>query len=111
MEVVATPELRAKGLMFRRALDSDKGMLFLFPQAGKLSFWMKNTLIPLDMVFVSSDWRVVGSVENVPPQTEEPRSVDGDSQYVLEFAAGTVKRGAIVPGSTVSIGGNLPPIQ
>jgi uncharacterized membrane protein (UPF0127 family) len=110
MEVASTPESRTKGLMFRRSLDGDKGMLFLFPKPGRLSFWMKNTLIPLDMVFVSSDWRVVGAVENVPPQTETPRMVEADSQYVLEFAAGTVKRIGLVTGATVSIEGDLPKI-
>jgi uncharacterized membrane protein (UPF0127 family) len=111
MEVAATPQERSKGLMFRRSLDSRAGMLFLFPEPAQLAFWMKNTFIPLDMVFVSSDWRVVGSVENVPPQTETPRQVSGESQYVLEFVAGTVKRIGVEQGAKVLIKGQLPPIQ
>jgi uncharacterized membrane protein (UPF0127 family) len=111
MEVAATPQMRSKGLMFRRSLESEAGMLFLFPKPGQLSFWMKNTFIPLDMVFVSSDWRVVGFVENVPPQTETSRMVSGESQYVLEFAAGTVKRIGIVEGAKVLVDGALPAIQ
>jgi uncharacterized membrane protein (UPF0127 family) len=111
MEVAATQESRTRGLMFRRSLDSDKGMLFLFPKPGRLSFWMKNTFIPLDMVFVSSDWRVVGSLENVPPQTETPRMVEADSQYVLEFAAGTVKRLGVLAGARVDVEGELPAVR
>lgn len=83
-------------------------MLFLFPQSQRLTFWMKNTLIPLDMVFVGSDWTVIGVVENVPPQTEAPRYIDGNSQYVLEFNAGTAKRVGIVPGTVVRVSGDLP---
>jgi uncharacterized membrane protein (UPF0127 family) len=110
-EVAATPETRTKGLMFRDSLGNREGMLFLFPQQQRLSFWMKNTLIPLDMVFVAADWTVVGVLENVPPLTETPRFIDGNSQYVLEFKAGTAQRVGIVNGAAVRVKGSLPPIQ
>jgi uncharacterized membrane protein (UPF0127 family) len=110
MEVAATPNARSTGLMFRRTLGSQEGMLFLFPEQQQLSFWMKNTFIPLDMIFVSKDWKVVGILENVPPLTETPRRVDAESQYVLEFAAGTAKRIGILEGSLVEVAGTLPPV-
>ena len=108
VEVAATNEERSKGLMFRRELGARQGMLFLFPKPGRLSFWMKNTLIPLDMIFVSSDWRVVGVVANAVPLTEDPRMVEGESQYVLEFAGGTAAREGIVAGGKVAVKGTLP---
>ncbi len=110
-EVAATPETRTKGLMFRDSLGAREGMLFLFPQQQRLSFWMKNTLIPLDMVFVGADWTVVGVLENVPPLTEAPRFIDANSQYVLEFKAGTAQKVGIVKGSAVRVRGQLPSIQ
>lgn len=111
MEVAATPQARSTGLMFRRTLGGREGMLFLFPEQQQLSFWMKNTFIPLDMIFVSKEWKVVGILENVPPLTETPRRVEAESQYVLEFAAGTAKRVGIVEGSLVRVNGLLPPIS
>ena len=108
VEVASTPQERARGLMFRKSLGENEGMLFLFPREQPLSFWMKNTFISLDMIFVSSDWRVVGVVKNVPPLTEDRRMVEGASQYVLEFAAGTAERNNIQSGSMVVINGKLP---
>ena len=83
MEVVANDADRSRGVMFRRELAQNEGMRFIFPGEVIRSFWMKNTLIPLDMVFVSSDRKVLGMLENVPPLTEEPRTVGKPSMYVL----------------------------
>ena len=111
MEVVATNSDRMRGLMFRKSLAANAGMIFLFNEEREQSFWMKNTLIPLDMVFVSSAWKVVGVLENVPPLTEDPRTVGIPSQYVLEFSAGTIKRLGVSNGAAVEVTGQLPPIQ
>lgn len=111
MEVVATNSDRMRGLMFRKSLAANAGMIFLFNEEREQSFWMKNTLIPLDMVFVSSAWKVVGVLENVPPLTEDPRTVGIPSQYVLEFSAGTIKRLGVSNGVAVEVTGQLPPIQ
>jgi uncharacterized membrane protein (UPF0127 family) len=108
VEVVSTPSTRAHGLMFRREVGERDGMLFVFPDERVQSFWMKNTLVPLDMVFVSKERKVVGILENVPPLTEDPRVVDSPSLYVIEFAGGTMKRLGIRVGSTVEIRGQLP---
>ncbi len=111
MEVVATNSDRMRGLMFRKSLAANAGMIFLFQEEREHSFWMKNTLIPLDMVFVSSAWKVVGALENVLPLTEDPRTVGIPSQYVLEFSAGTIKRLGVSNGVAVEVTGLLPPIQ
>lgn len=111
MEVVATNLDRMRGLMFRKSLAANSGMIFLFQEERDQSFWMKNTLIPLDMVFVSSAWKVVGVLENVPPLTEDHRTVGIPSQYVLEFSAGTIKRLGVSNGVAVEVTGQLPPIQ
>jgi uncharacterized membrane protein (UPF0127 family) len=108
MEVVASPEARAKGLMFRRELGQQQGMLFVFPEQENHSFWMKNTVLSLDMVFVSADWRVVGILKRVPPMNEEPRRIEQDSQYVLEFQAGTADRIGLDEGARVKVDGVLP---
>jgi uncharacterized membrane protein (UPF0127 family) len=94
--------------MFRRQLDEQGGMLFVFPEQDVHSFWMKNTVLSLDMVFVSADWRVVGILKRVPPMNEEPRRVEQPSQYVLEFQAGTADRIGLVEGATVKVDGVLP---
>lgn len=108
VEVVSTPQGRAKGLMFRTKLPENRGMLFIFPEEIVHSFWMKNTYIPLDMVFVARNRSVVGVVENATPLTEDSRAVPHASMYVLEFAAGVAKKLGIAPGSTLEIVGTLP---
>jgi uncharacterized membrane protein (UPF0127 family) len=107
-ELAADNQERAKGLMFRRELGAQEAMLFLFPEERRLSFWMKNTLIPLDMIFISKDWRVAGIVENAPPLTEEPRGIESLSQYVLEVSGGTCSRLGLAVGDRVSVNGRLP---
>jgi uncharacterized membrane protein (UPF0127 family) len=101
VEVVQTPDARQKGLMYRRHLDEDAGMLFIFERPEPLTFWMRNTYIPLDMIFISSDWKVVGIVEKATPQTDTPRSVFGVSQYVLEVNAGFSFRHGLAAGTDV----------
>jgi uncharacterized membrane protein (UPF0127 family) len=110
-EIAANNQERSKGLMFRRHLGAHEGMFFIFPEERHLSFWMKNTLIPLDMLFISKDWRVVGIVENVPPLTEEPRGVVALSQYVLEVPGGTCSRLGLGVGNRVNVDGRLPTPQ
>jgi uncharacterized membrane protein (UPF0127 family) len=95
VEVASTDAQRQMGLMFRESLGEDEGMLFLFPTERHNSFWMHNTLIPLDMFFVDADWNVVGIVEQATPQTDDPRNVPLMSQYVLELTGGFAKRHGI----------------
>lgn len=109
LEVRSNDGERALGLMYRRSLAADAGMIFVFPDERENSFWMKNTYIPLDMVFVDSGMKVVGIIEHVPPLNELPRSVEKLSMYVLEFAAGTMSKHSIVVGSRLELEGPLPP--
>ncbi len=88
VELARTVAEQRKGLMGRRALPESGGMLFLFDATTVQSFWMKNTLIPLDMLFISDDGHVVGIVENAAPLTETERSVGKPSRYVLEVNGG-----------------------
>lgn len=101
VEVANQDRTRQQGLMFRRQMDADAGMLFLFDEEEHMSFWMHNTYLPLDMVFITSTMRVLGVVENAEPLTDDPREVEGVSKYVLELNAGTARRYGIGPGVAV----------
>jgi uncharacterized membrane protein (UPF0127 family) len=86
--VARTPAEVERGLMFRERLASDAGMLFIFPDTAVRTFWMKNTLIPLDMIFADEQGVVVGVIESAEPLTTAPRSVGAPSRYVLEVNGG-----------------------
>ena len=88
VELARTGQEQAQGLMFRESLDADAGMLFLYQDEGIRVFWMRNTLIPLDMIFISADLTVAGVVENAEPQTDTQRQVGKPAQYVLEVNGG-----------------------
>jgi len=97
-ELATTPAQLAQGLMYRQELGPDRGMLFVFPEVTQTSFWMKNTLIPLDMIFIGADKRIVSIVENAAPQTTTPRSAEGPFQYVLEVEGGRSAALGVQPG-------------
>ena len=101
VEVAQTPEQWARGLMHRATLAPDAGMLFLFPRARRVSMWMKDTFIPLDMVFITRSGRVAEVKADTQPlslQTIAPRT---PVPFVLEIAAGTADRLGIRPGDRV----------
>jgi len=105
VEVVDTDATIQRGLMFRTAMAPDAGMLFV-PRVEKVwSFWMRNTLIPLDMLFIGRDLTVVGVVENTVPHDESPRSVRGRSLYILEVNAGWAARHGVEKGARVRFDG------
>jgi hypothetical protein len=101
VELARTGQEHGRGLMYREHLDADAGMLFLYENEDIRTFWMRNTLIPLDMIFISGDHRVVGVVENAEPQTDTPRQVDRPSQFVLEVNAGFAATNGITVGTPV----------
>ncbi|HEV8322887.1 MAG TPA: DUF192 domain-containing protein, partial [Myxococcota bacterium] len=103
MEVADTPAKRAKGLMDRTVLAPDAGMIFVFEREAMQSFWMKDTYIALDMVFVSGARKVVGVLRDVPPLTESSRAVKTPSRYVIELNAGFCAREGIVEGADVEL--------
>jgi uncharacterized membrane protein (UPF0127 family) len=90
LDIAATTGQREKGLMFVKAgeLAPDQGMIFVFDQEQENAFWMKNTYIPLDMIFIDSGFKVVGIVENAEPLTLDQRKVDAKSKYVVEVLGG-----------------------
>jgi uncharacterized protein len=105
VEVARTEEQRRRGLMFRTHLDDDAGMLFLFERPQQLAFWMRNTEIPLDMIFIEPSMRILGIVENTEPRTDRSRSVPGEAQYVLEVNAGFSRRHGLASGTAVRFEG------
>lgn len=105
VEVVRKPAELSRGLMYRRHLAPDRGMLFLMPEEAIQSFWMKNTYIPLDIIFITSGMTVAGIAENAQPQTLDRQMVDAPSLYVLEVNAGWSKKHGVGPGSKVRFDG------
>ncbi len=101
VEVADTPSKRELGLQYRRDLPPDRGMIFLFPTESEHSFWMKNTPLPLDMIFISKDLKIVGIVEQAVPFSTDSRSVPAASQFVLEINGGLSKRHGIKAGDSV----------
>lgn len=101
VEVADTVTERMKGLMFRKEMDPDRGMIFIFEEPQVASFYMKNTYISLDMIFVGQDKKVVGILRDVPILNEKSRGVDVPSLYVVELLAGTAKRAGIEVGTEV----------
>ena len=102
VELASTPEEQAKGLMFRRQLPEGQGMLFDFHQEQPTSFWMKNTYIPLDMIFIRADGRILRIAENTEPMSERLVPSGGPVLGVLEVIGGTAKKLGIAPGDRVS---------
>jgi uncharacterized membrane protein (UPF0127 family) len=105
VKLARTDDERQRGLMFVRELPPDEGMLFLFDHEEIQSFWMKNTLIPLDMIFIDSRLEVVGVVENAKPLTLDARFVLAASRYVLEVNADWAARHGVSAGTRVEFVG------
>jgi len=105
VEVAATPDTRSRGLMWRRELPAGQGMLFIFPDEEVQRFWMRNTLIPLDMIFINSARRIVGIVENAAPRSLVQRFVREPGRYVLEVPGGWSQQVGLERGSTVRFEG------
>ena len=102
VEIADTPHLLAQGLMFRKKLDNDAGMLFKFPDLTYASFFGKNTYIPLDVAFIDSSGTVVGINEVVPLSTKTIHS-GLPCRYALEVNSGYFKKNDILVGTKVSI--------
>jgi len=106
IELAITNEEQMLGLMFRKSLDQNKGMLFVFKEEGEYSFWMKNTLIPLDIIWIDKNQEVVFISENTQPCKQDPCSSTAPGQkakYVLEINAGIVKEIKLKTGEKVDI--------
>ena len=104
--VADTPAKQEKGLMFVTDLPENQGMLFVFDQEQELFFWMKNTLIDLDMVFIGADKKVTTVAQQVPHSYTytpdyEVATAEGKGQYVLELRAQAAAKHGVVPGATL----------
>lgn len=92
---------RARGLMFVKQLDDDAGMLFIYPSTQRIAMWMKNTFVPLDMLFVTADGRVANVVENTQPQSLDTIESGREVMAVIELKAGTADKLHIRVGAQV----------
>ena len=95
VELATDEPTRSQGLMYRDRLAEDRGMLFFFPQSGEYPFWMKNTLIPLDMIWIDDQRRIAHVTSNVPPCKADPcpnYPPNANAKYVLELAAGVAAK-------------------
>lgn len=105
VEVAATPLTRSRGLMWRKELAAGHGMLFVFAEEEEQTFWMRNTLIPLDMIFINSEHRIVGIVENAEPRSFTRRGVGEPGRYVLEVPGGWSQEVGLSTGDRVRFEG------
>src|SRR5512137_809727 len=110
VELADTDPKRERGLMFRKELPDGQGMLFLFDEEREHTFWMKDTLIPLDLIFVDGAGRVTGIVARARPLTLEPRRGGGMSRVVLEVPGGWAAANGVKVGDRMRIEG-IPPAR
>jgi len=107
LEVARSDAERHKGLMYRKELGADRGIIFAFPEEKIQSFWMHNTYISLDMIFLDAKNKVVGILKRVPILNDEPRKVEAPSKFVIELNAGSADKSGIVLGSEALYSGDL----
>ena len=103
VELARTEPERRKGLMDRPSLPEDAGMLFIFDGSSVQSFWMKNTLIPLDMLFFDEAGVLAGVIRDAPPLSLAPRDPGVASRFVLEVRGGWAARHGVVPGARLRL--------
>jgi uncharacterized membrane protein (UPF0127 family) len=105
VEVASTGPQREVGLMFRKHLDDNAGMIFVFPNEAPRNFWMHNTPLPLDMIFADANGVVTGIVANAEPFSDKLLGVEGNSEYVLEVNGGFCAKNGIKPGDKMNFSG------
>jgi hypothetical protein len=101
VELATTPAEREQGLMFRKSLAPNAGMLFLYPNEQQVAFWMKNTLIPLDMLFLKTDGSIARIAHDAVPLDETPIPSNAEVRAVLEVNGGTAAALGIKEGDKV----------
>ncbi len=102
VEIADDPDSRSDGLMYREELAPDEGMLFDFGTEQPVAFWMKNTLIPLDMIFIAADGTVRNVHFNAVPHDLTPIPSEGSVRFVLEVVGGRAEEMGVSPGDTVT---------
>ena len=102
VEIAENEAETAKGLMFRSYIPDSVGMLFIFNKSEPQSFWMRNTSIPLDIIYIDENKKIVSIAKNTKPFSEEGIPSNGNAQYVVEVNAGFTERNNIQPGDAIS---------
>lgn len=105
VELATTPDARQLGLMYREQLAPGNGMLFIFPASAPQSFWMKNTKIPLDILFIDDTGKIVRLHASTTPFSEQSLPSDAPVRFVLEVPGGYCADNGIAEGDTVRLGG------
>lgn len=103
VELATRDKDRQRGLMYRQEMGANDGMLFVFEEERKLTFWMHNTCLPLDMVFINKDGVIVGIDENTPTMSDQTFGPDCPASYVLETNAGWTRKNGVRAGMKVSL--------
>jgi len=103
VEIARTSEELSRGLMYRNELDADAGMLFVFGDSAPRTFWMKNTPLPLDILFLDDTGTVLNVAASTTPYSEAPLRSAGPARYVLEVNAGFATKHGIGPGARVTM--------
>lgn len=112
LEIARTDQQRARGLMFRESLPENHGMLFVFAESERHGFWMKNTFIPLDMLWIAEDGTIAAIIRDVPPCHSDPcptYAPDAPGSFVLEIGAGEAKRLGLGEGDRLELRNIEPP--
>ncbi len=102
-EIADTEKASERGLMYRKEMSEESAMLFRLATRTDHTFWMHNTCLSLDMMFIDDDGLIVGIVENAPTLSDEIQSVGCPSRYVLEVNAGWSRRHGVAPGQKVQL--------
>ena len=110
VQVAKLDKERQRGLMYVESMPDDEGMIFLFEKQEQRSFWMKNTWIALDMLFIDEDHVVTGIVENAEPLTTSSRKINGATRFVLEVNGGLTRKLGIAAGDKVTWEGAAQPL-
>jgi uncharacterized membrane protein (UPF0127 family) len=104
VELATTPDARQLGLMYRESLDPGRGMLFIFPRSAPQSFWMRNTKIPLDIVFIDDAGKIVRLHARTTPFSEDSLPSGAPVRFVLEVPGGYCEQNGVHEGDTVRLG-------
>ncbi len=110
LEIAADPESRSMGLMFRDSLGKNNGMLFIFPDEEVVSFWMKNTFMPLDIAFIDSSGIIVKTA-SMRPHDRTPVGSEFEVKYALEVKRGFFRENSIGPGDAVSFSDSVMEVE
>lgn len=103
IEIADTPSSRERGLMYRAEMPEDQGMIFSWDDEAERSFWMHDTCIPLDMLYIGRDGVIQGVLEQVPAMDDTPRAVPCPAAYVLELNAGWTRAHGVAPGQRIRV--------